>query len=104
MVPVQIVLQAEPGEPGPQGAEGPAGLSPPSVRHLAQQVMVAALSVSPRTVLDPRACIRYWTTLASRVLALQGGLFLRTVGAGHLPDAAGTEETPDDHVHARSIV
>jgi hypothetical protein len=55
------------------------------------------LDVSPRTVLDPRAGYRYWTTLASRLMKLQGGLLLRAMITA--PDA----DAPADRSNGRSI-
>jgi hypothetical protein len=68
-----------PGVQGPHGAAGPAWLDQPSPPELVGNVVRAALDVTPRTVLDPRAGYRYWATLASRLVKLQGGLVLRAM-------------------------
>jgi hypothetical protein len=68
-----------PGVQGPRGAAGPAWLDQPSPAELVHNVVRAALDVTPRTVLDPRAGYRYWTTLASRLVKLPGGLLLRAM-------------------------
>jgi len=49
------------------------------------------LDLTPRTVLDPRAGFRYWSTLASRLVKLQGGLVLRALVT--TPDS----DAPADH-------
>jgi hypothetical protein len=88
------------GPPGPQGEQGPPGpAGPPGVRgvqdipgpdvtvllaqpppaDLVRNVVRAAMDVSPRTIFDPRAGYRYWMTLASRLVKLQGGLVLRAI-------------------------
>ncbi|MCX6464609.1 MAG: hypothetical protein NTW05_13630 [Pseudonocardiales bacterium] len=54
-------------------------LAQPVPSDLVRNVVRAALDVTPRTLLDPRAGYRYWTTLASRLVKLQGGLVLRAV-------------------------
>jgi hypothetical protein len=86
-----------PGVQGPRGAAGPAWLDQPSPAELVHNVVRAALDVSPRTVLDPRAGYRYWTTLASRLMKLQGGLLLRAMITAPDTDAAA------DRCNARSI-
>ncbi|MFP5369709.1 MAG: hypothetical protein ACLGI3_03045 [Actinomycetes bacterium] len=68
-----------PGVQGPQGASGPAWLHQPSPAVLAAKVKHAALDLSPRTLLDPRVSVRYLATLTSRLVKLQGGLFLRAI-------------------------
>jgi len=86
-----------PGVQGPRGAAGPAWLDQPSPAELVHNVVRAALDVTPRTVLDPRAGYRYWTTLASRLVKLPGGLLLRAMIT--MPDA----DAPADRSNARSI-
>jgi hypothetical protein len=86
-----------PGVQGPRGAAGPAWLDQPSPPELVHNVVRAALDVTPRTVLDPRAGYRYWTTLASRLVKLPGGLLLRAMIT--MPDA----DAPADRSNARSI-
>ena len=44
-----------------------------------RNVVRAALHVTPRMVIDPRAGYRYLSTLGSTILKLQGGLVLRAI-------------------------
>ncbi|HEY6797084.1 MAG TPA: hypothetical protein VI248_20620 [Kineosporiaceae bacterium] len=69
------------------------------MRQLLTGVVAAAMDVSPRTVLDPREGFRYWTTLTSRLIKFQGGLFLRAIVATDLPIAV-KEEEPLDNLRA----
>ena len=85
---------------GPQGPSGPAWLYQPSAGELAAKVKQAALDVSPRTVLDPRVGVRYLATLTSRLVKLQGGLFLRAIVD---TDAAADGESGADRSNVRSI-
>jgi hypothetical protein len=89
-----------PGVQGPQGASGPAWLYQPSPAELASKVKQAALDVTPRTVYDPRVGVRYLGTLASRLIKLQGGLFLRVIVD---TDAAANNQTGADLSNVRSI-
>jgi hypothetical protein len=71
-----------PGIPGVQGAPGPAGpawLVQPAPSELIRGVVRAAMDVSPRTMIDPRAGFRYLRTLTSQLVKLQGGLVLRAI-------------------------
>jgi hypothetical protein len=61
-------------------------------------VLRAAVRVTARTVLDARAEYQYLSTLASRLLKLQGGLILRAIVT--TPD---TTVEPTDHTKVRSI-
>ncbi|MGY1642259.1 hypothetical protein ACI782_14210 [Geodermatophilus sp. SYSU D00703] len=65
--------------PGPQGPAGPPGFYPPTPAELATKVKRAALDVTLRALVDPRVGVRYLATLTSRVVKLQGGLFLRAI-------------------------
>lgn len=94
--------QGERGEQGPRGVTGPAWLYQPTSMQLLAGVLEAALDVSPRTVLDPRVGIRYWTKLMSRVVKFQGGLLLRTMITTDLP-IQQTAEDEDLHDNVRSI-
>ena len=49
------------------------------------QVREAASDVSLRTVVDPRATVRYVSELTSRIVKLQGGLFLRAIVTTDVP-------------------
>ena len=89
-----------PGVQGPQGPAGPARLYQPSPAELASKVKQAALDVSPRTVFDPRVGVRYLATLTSRLIKLQGGLFLRVIVD---TDAAANNQTGADLSNVRSI-
>jgi hypothetical protein len=60
-------------------------------------IVRAALDVTPRTVLDPRAGYRYCATLVSRLVKLPGGLLLRAMIT--VPDT----DAPADRSNARSI-
>lgn len=68
-----------PGVQGAPGSTGPAWLTQPQPTELFRSVLRAAANVSPRTVIDPRVGFRYLTTLASKVVQLQGGLVLRVI-------------------------
>jgi hypothetical protein len=89
-----------PGVQGPQGPSGPAWLYQPSAAELASKVKQAALDVSPRTVFDPRLGVRYLATLTSRLIKLQGGLFLRAIVD---TDAAANDQPGADLSNVRSI-
>ena len=88
-----------PGVQGPQGPAGPAWLYQPSPAELASKVKQAALDVTPRTVYDPRVGVRYLGTLASRLIKLQGGLFLRAIVD---TDAAANKQSAADPSNVRS--
>ncbi|HET9654307.1 MAG TPA: hypothetical protein VFP72_03060 [Kineosporiaceae bacterium] len=79
---------------------GPAWLYQPSVGQLAGAVVAAALDVSPRTLLDLREAIRYWTALMSRVVKFHGGLVLRAVITTDLPVQSEAEEEYGDKVRS----
>jgi hypothetical protein len=51
-------------------------------------------------VLDPRLGVRYLATLTSRLIKLQGGLFLRAIVD---TDAAANNQTGADRSNVRSI-
>jgi len=51
----------------------------PSVGELVKNVAMAAFDLNPRMLIDPRAGLRYTTNLTSRLVKLQGGLFLSAV-------------------------
>jgi hypothetical protein len=70
----------------------------PEPSELVRNVVRAAIAVRPRTVIDPRAGYRYLSTLASRLLKLQGGLVLRAIITA--PD---TTVEPAEHTNVRSI-
>ena len=89
-----------PGVQGPQGPSGPAWLYQPSTAELAAKVKQAALDVTPRTVFDPRLGARYLATLTSRLIKLQGGLFLRAIVD---TDAAANKQPGADLSNVRSI-
>jgi len=89
-----------PGVQGPQGPSGPAWLYQPTAAELASKVKQAALDVTPRTVLDPRLGARYLATLTSRLIRLQGGLFLRAIVD---TDAGANNQTGADLSNVRSI-
>ncbi|MBW0093785.1 collagen-like protein, partial [Pseudonocardia sp. KRD-188] len=106
--------QGPQGEQGPEGPVGPRGvagvqgrpgpdgvvlLAQPVPADLMRNVLKAALDVSPRTLLDPRAGFRYVTTLASRLVKLQGGLLLRAV----LTDDEDARTDPAGRSNVRSI-
>jgi hypothetical protein len=59
----------------------------PGTRELAMNVVRAAVDVNPRMLVDPRAQFRYATTLASRLVRLQGGLILKAVMTPQAPPA-----------------
>jgi hypothetical protein len=63
-------------------------------------VKQAALNVTPRTVFDPRVGVRYVATLTSRLVKLQGGLFLRAIFD---TDAAAHAQPLADRSNVRSI-
>jgi len=44
--------------------------------ELLKNLGYAARDISPQTFLDPRAGVRYVANVASRLIKLQGGLFL----------------------------
>jgi hypothetical protein len=77
-----------PGVQGAPGATGPAWLVQPQPRELFRGVLRAAVDISPRTVVDPRVGYRYVTTLASKLVKLQGGLFLRAITPTEDTDAS----------------
>ena len=52
-------------------------------------------------MLDPRLGVRYLATLTSRLIKLQGGLFLRAIVD---TDAAANNQTGADLSNVRSIV
>ena len=81
-----------PGVQGVQGASGPAWLYQPTPAELVAKVREAAFELSPRTLLSPRAGVRYVSTLASRVVKLKGGLLLRAILT---TDLAVPARTPD---------
>jgi len=87
-----------PGAQGPRGASGPAWLDVPEPADLVRNVVRAAVAVRPRTVIDPRAGYRYLSTLASRLIKLQGGLVLRAIVT--TPD---TTAEPAERTNMRSI-
>jgi hypothetical protein len=89
-----------PGVQGPHGPSGPAWVYQPSPAELAAKVRQAALNVTPRTVVDPRVGVRYLTTLASRLVKLQGGLLLRAIVD---TDAAANNRPSADLANVRSI-
>jgi hypothetical protein len=89
-----------PGVQGPQGPSGPGRLHQPSPAELVSKVAQAAWNVTPRTVLDPREGFRYFATLTSRLVQLQGGLFLRAVVD---TDAAADRQRDADLLNVRSI-
>jgi hypothetical protein len=89
-----------PGVQGPQGPSGPAWLHQPSPAELVSKVAQAARNVTPRTVLDPREGFRYFATLTSRLVQLQGGLFLRAIVD---TDAAANNQPAADLSNVRSI-
>jgi hypothetical protein len=70
---------------GAQGAAGPAWLYQPTPAELVAKVREAAYDVSLRTVVDPRETVRYVARLTSRVVKLQGGLFLRAIVTTDVP-------------------
>ena len=86
------------GAQGPRGAAGPAWLDLPEPAELVRNVVRAAVSVTPRTVVDPRAGYRYVSTLASRLIKLQGGLVLRAIVS-----TPHTTAEPADHSNVRAI-
>ena len=65
--------------------------SQPTPRELVGNVARAATALSPRMLVDPRAGARYVSTLAGRILQLQGGVVLRTLLV---------TVPPDEHEHA----
>jgi hypothetical protein len=79
---------------------GPAWLYQPSTAELAAKVKQAALDVTPRTVYDPRLGVRYLATLTSRLIKLQGSLFLRAIVD---TDAAANNLTGPDRSNVRFI-
>ena len=87
-----------PGVQGQPGATGPSWLDQPTPAELTRNVVRAALAVTPRTMIDPRAGYQYMTTLASSFLKLQGGLVLRAIVT--VPDAP---TAPADGGNIRSI-
>jgi hypothetical protein len=70
---------------GPQGAAGPAWLYQPTPAELVAKVREAASDISLRTVVDPRLTVRYVSELTSRIVKLQGGLFLRAIVTTDVP-------------------
>jgi hypothetical protein len=70
----------------------------PEPADLVRNVIRAAVAVRPRTVIDPRAGYRYVSTLASRLIKLQGGLVLRAIVT--TPD---TTAEPAERTNMRSI-
>jgi hypothetical protein len=93
-------LPGLPGLQGPQGPSGPAWLYQPSPAELASKVKQAALNVTPRSLFDPRVGARYLATLTSRLVKLQGGLFLRAIVD---TDAAANAQPSADRSNVRSI-
>jgi hypothetical protein len=87
-----------PGVQGPRGAAGPVVFNKPNPSELIGDVLRAALDVTPRTVLDPRAGYRYWTTLASKMVKLPSGMALRAILS-----TADVHEAPADRSNVRSI-
>jgi len=61
-----------------------------------RNVVRAAVAVRPRTVIDPRAGYRYLSTLASRLIKLQGGL-------GAIVTTPDTTVEPAERTNMRSI-
>ncbi len=84
-------VQGPQGAQGPVGQQGPRGLAGPQGKagnpwdelatpaELVANVRAAAVGVSPRLLIDPRAQVRYATTLVSSLVKLPAGIFLRSV-------------------------
>jgi len=51
----------------------------PNPSQLARELREAVANVSLRTFVDPREATAYLTTVASRLLRLQGNVLLRTI-------------------------
>jgi hypothetical protein len=88
-----------PGVQGQQGATGPAWVNQASTAELTASLKEAAFDVSARTFVDPRVGAKYVSTLISRLVKLQGGLFLQAIIT---PRADVTTETAD-RSNVRSI-
>jgi len=81
-------VQGPVGQPGPAGipgVQGPAGsvgnlwAAQPTPAELVKNVSQAAMDLSPQVFINPRQGLRYVTTLATRLVQLQGSLILRAV-------------------------
>ncbi|MBA2624855.1 MAG: collagen-like protein, partial [Acidimicrobiia bacterium] len=107
-------IQGPQGAPGPTGPGGQAGIrgiqgpqgsvgsflsSQPRPIDLVREAAAAVVAVNPRMLVDPRETVRYATTLATRLMKVQGSLLLRAM----LVDDESTEGTDPELGKIRSI-
>jgi hypothetical protein len=84
---------------GPQGSAGSFLASQPRPLELLKDVVEATTAVSPRILIDPREGVRYVTTIASKLMKVQGSLMLRAM----LVSDEAVEDEDGDWAEVRSI-